>query len=147
MAASGMARGGQEKRHVFIFSPVSETDPAKAAVRSRPAGDLRLTPRSLSHVTCHSFQFSNQPAPSSSLRNSLQRAGPEPYTVLETDFSTNSLRRKMQLVAYTGGLETKQSRFLALGPSVFPDLGETRVAQVIIAKSQEPRAGIHSRMR
>lgn len=144
--ASGKARGGQEERHVFIFSPVSETVFAKAAVRSGPAGDLRLTPRSLTHVTCHSFQFSNQPAPSSSLRNSLQQAGPEPYTVLGTDFSTNLLRRKMQLVAYTGDLETKQSRFLALlGPSVFPDLGETRLAQVIITKSREPRAGIRMR--
>lgn len=49
-------------------------------------------------------------------------------------------------MAYTGGLETKQSRFLALlGPSVLLDLGETRLAQIIITKSRELRAGIRMR--
>lgn len=90
MTASGKARGGQEERHVFNFLSSIRVRPCEGGPQITSCrGSPTYTVFSLTHVTCHSFQVSNQPAPSSSLRNSLQRTGHEPCTVLETDFSTN----------------------------------------------------------
>ena len=79
MTASGKTRGGQGERHVFSLLSRSRNGHCEDGPRIT---SYRGSPTYTIHVTCHSFQVSNQRVPSSSA-HPLQRAGHGRYTRLE----------------------------------------------------------------
>lgn len=121
-------------------------DAAKTALRSLPTGDLRLTPCSFPH-TCNLPSVPRlQPASTvivtaqSAAASRTRAKGSRRRTPLTEQDAGGGLHR------WSGDRAQSSLRFLALlGPSVFLDLAETRLAQIIIVESREPRAGIRMR--